>query len=177
VAVGQQPGRRPLDRPAVAPQPRVGLDPTPRDPGRDPSTAQRPRATRVVVAHIAVQFGRSLARPPGRPAGPMIAGTACGVVGHGERGWKVRARPVAYSQAVKAVPPAAACFRAPLVPPVSGRSRAGTVGTGPVTGLLLTGEHRWRRTAWSPPYLRPPRRVPWRWTPARNASTLPRARQ
>jgi hypothetical protein len=64
--VGQQPGQRPLDLPAVAAQPGAGLQPTPGDPRADPSAAQRPPAASKVVAFVGVQLGRP-------PTGPTRA--------------------------------------------------------------------------------------------------------
>jgi hypothetical protein len=65
--VGQQPGQRPLDLPAVMTQPGVGLHSTAGDPCGDASPPQQLAAARVVVALIAMELGRSPSRPT-RPA-------------------------------------------------------------------------------------------------------------
>jgi len=66
-AVGQQPGQRALDLPAVATQPGVGLQPTPGDPWGDPAPAQQLPAARVVIALVAMQLGWAPPRPTGPP--------------------------------------------------------------------------------------------------------------
>jgi hypothetical protein len=59
------PAARPttLDLPALAAQPGAGLHPSPSDPRGDVPAAQCPPAARVVGALIAMQLGRSPARP------------------------------------------------------------------------------------------------------------------
>jgi hypothetical protein len=66
--VGQPPGQRPLDLPAVTTQPGVGLHSTAGDPCGDASPQQLATA-KVVVALIAMELGRSPSRPT-RPAPP-----------------------------------------------------------------------------------------------------------
>jgi hypothetical protein len=72
----QQPGQRPLHLPTMTAQPGAGLHPTAGDPRGDVPAPQRPPAGRVVVALIAMELGRSPPWPPGRPRGPITAGTA-----------------------------------------------------------------------------------------------------
>jgi hypothetical protein len=55
-SVGQQPGQRPLDLPAVAAQPRVGLHSTPGDPRDDAPAAERLPAGPIVIALVGEQL-------------------------------------------------------------------------------------------------------------------------
>jgi hypothetical protein len=89
--VGQQPGQRPLDLPAMATQPGAGLHPTAGDPRRDAPAAQQLPAARVVIALITMQRGRSLARPSGPARGPMTAGTAPTSCSSSSESWVVAA--------------------------------------------------------------------------------------
>ena len=68
--VGQQPGQRAFDLPAVTPQPLAGFDPTPGDPRADASAAQRPPTGQIVVTLVGVQLGWASTWPPGPAAWP-----------------------------------------------------------------------------------------------------------
>jgi hypothetical protein len=59
-----QPRQRPLDLPAVTPQPRRRLDPTPRDPRGDPATTQVAAVVLAVVALVGMDPGWSDPPPP-----------------------------------------------------------------------------------------------------------------
>jgi uncharacterized protein (TIGR03083 family) len=89
--VAHQPRQRPLHHIPVAAQPLAGLDATPGDPRGDPASAQRPPATWVVIALVAVQLGGPLPGRPRLPPGPLIAGTASTMASSSTESWVLAA--------------------------------------------------------------------------------------
>jgi hypothetical protein len=79
-----EPRHRPLDHPAMPPQPRLVLDPLAGDADADTPPRQEAAAAAHVVALVGVHLLRSLSRPPARPrTGGMASITAAKTVASG----------------------------------------------------------------------------------------------
>ena len=59
-----EPGKGPLDDPAIPPERVAGLDPTPGDATSNPATTQVGATAEEIVALVGVQFGRPLPWTP-----------------------------------------------------------------------------------------------------------------
>jgi hypothetical protein len=67
-AVLAEPGQRPLDHPAVPPEPLRRLNALAGDPGGDPPATEIPATAGDVVGLVGMQLGWSTARPSGATA-------------------------------------------------------------------------------------------------------------
>jgi hypothetical protein len=89
--VAHQPCQRPLHHIPVVAQPLAGLDAAAGDPGRDPAAAQRLAAAWVVVPLVEMELGGRLRGRPGRPRGPLTAGTASTTASSSIESWVLAA--------------------------------------------------------------------------------------